>query len=183
LVRPVSPAGPEKSGKSKTKHAALDPSAAAFADPSSSIGYLLRLAFRGFSRALERRTMQYGVSSGQWRFLRQLWSEDGITQRELSRRVGMREPTTVVAVNSLERAGLVMRVPSKEDRRKTHIHLTAKARALEAVLLPMVAEVQSRATRGLSEEEVAALHRALSVMRANLAEELAANDFSGDDTA
>ena len=65
--------------------------------------------FRSFSRALERRTLEHGVSAGQWRFLRQLWLEDGITQRELSARVGMREPTTVVALKSLEAAGLVRR--------------------------------------------------------------------------
>ena len=77
------------------------------ADPTNSIGYLTRIAFRSFSRALERRTAPHGVSSGQWRFLRQLWVEDGLTQRELSRRVGMREPTTVTAVNSLVRSGFV----------------------------------------------------------------------------
>ena len=67
-----------------------------YADPTNSIGYLTRIAFRAFSRALEVRTAPHGVSSGQWRFLRVLWREDGLTQRELSRRVGMREPTTVI---------------------------------------------------------------------------------------
>src|SRR3546814_9202530 len=70
-----------------------------------SIGYLARVVFRSFSRLLERRTLAYDVSAGQWRFLRQLWREDGITQRELSERVGMREPTTVVALKGLEKAG------------------------------------------------------------------------------
>src|SRR3546814_4155790 len=64
------------------------------------------------------------VSAGQWRFLRQLWREDGITQRELSERVGMREPTTVVALKGLEKAGFITRKKTAEDRRKTFIHLT-----------------------------------------------------------
>ena len=67
-----------------------------YTDPENSIGYLARVVFRSFSRLLERRTLTHDVSAGQWRFLRQLWREDGITQRELSERVGMREPTTVV---------------------------------------------------------------------------------------
>ena len=71
-----------------------------YADPGNSIGYLTRIAFRFFSRALEMRTAAHGVSSGQWRFLRVLWLEDGLTQRELSRRVGMREPTTVIALST-----------------------------------------------------------------------------------
>src|SRR5439155_10440134 len=100
-----------------------------YESPSNSLGYLCRIAFRHFSRALEKRTAPRGVSSGQWRFLGVLWNEDGITQRELSRRVGMRGPTTVTALKSLERSGFVRRAPSEEDRRKVHVHLTPMAKA------------------------------------------------------
>src|SRR3546814_2331421 len=93
-----------------------------------SIGYLARVVFRSFSRLLERRTLTHDVSAGQWRFLRQLWREDGITQRELSERVGMREPTTVVALKGLEKAGLITRKKTTDDRRKTFIHLTPHAK-------------------------------------------------------
>ena len=140
-----------------------------YADPGNSIGYLTRIAFRAFSRALETRTAPHGVSSGQWRFLRVLWREDGITQRELSRRVGMREPTTVIALKSLERSGFVTRQKSVEDRRKAHVFLTPEARALEAVLLPAVAEVNAIALAGLSEAEVAVLRKALTQVGRNLA--------------
>jgi DNA-binding MarR family transcriptional regulator len=140
-----------------------------YADPTNSIGYLTRIAFRAFSRALEVRTSPHGVSSGQWRFLRVLWREDGLTQRELSRRVGMREPTTVIALKSLERSGFVTRQKSVEDRRKAHVFLTPEARALEAVLLPAVAEVNAIALAGLSEAEVAVLRKALSQVGRNLA--------------
>ena len=140
-----------------------------YADPINSIGYLTRIAFRAFSRALEVRTSPHGVSSGQWRFLRVLWREDGLTQRELSRRVGMREPTTVIALKSLERSGFVTRQKSVEDRRKAHVFLTPQARALEAVLLPAVAEVNANALAGLSEAEIAVLRKALSQVGRNLA--------------
>src|SRR5215469_12472481 len=106
-----------------------------YATPMNSIGYLTRITFRSFSRRLERLTLPYGVSAGQWPFLRQLWVEEGLTQRELSRRVGMREPTTVTALNTMEKAGLVRRAPSKEDRRKIHVYLTPKAKRLQKPLL------------------------------------------------
>jgi MarR family transcriptional regulator for hemolysin len=139
-----------------------------YADPTNSIGYLTRIAFRAFSRALEVRTAPHGVSSGQWRFLRVLWREDGLTQRELSRRVGMREPTTVIALKSLERSGFVTRQKSLEDRRKVHVFLTPEARALEAVLLPAVAEVNAVALAGLTPDEVAVLRKALTQVGRNL---------------
>jgi DNA-binding MarR family transcriptional regulator len=141
------------------------------ADPTNSIGYLTRIAFRSFSRAMERRTLPHGVTGGQWRFLRQLWVEDGLTQRELSRRVGMREPTTVSAVNSLVRSGFVERAPSRDDRRKVHIRLTQRARELQAELLPLVAEVNDLATHGVSAEDLATFRRVLARINANLADE------------
>jgi DNA-binding MarR family transcriptional regulator len=139
-----------------------------YADPSNSIGYLTRIAFRAFSRALETRTAPYGVSSGQWRFLRVLWREDGLTQRELSRRVGMREPTTVIALKSLERSGFVVRQKSLEDRRKVHVFLTPEAKGLQATLLPAVAEVNDVALAGLTASEIDILRRALSRVGRNL---------------
>lgn len=140
-----------------------------YADPANSIGYLTRIAFRAFSRALEGRTAPHGVSSGQWRFLRVLWREDGLTQRELSARVGMREPTTVIALKSLERSGFVTRQKSLEDRRKAYVFLTPAARALEAVLLPAVSEVNAVALAGLTDNEIKVLRKALSVVGRNLA--------------
>ncbi len=141
-----------------------------YADPSNSIGYLARIAFRSFSRALEVRTAPHGVSSGQWRFLRVLWREDGLTQRELSRRVGMREPTTVIALKSLERSGFVIRRKSVEDRRKVHVFLTPEAKALQPVLMPAVAEVNAIALAGLTKTEIAVLRKALTQVGRNLAE-------------
>jgi len=143
-----------------------------YADPTNSIGYLTRIAFRAFSRALEVRTAPHGVSSGQWRFLRVLWREDGLTQRELSRRVGMREPTTVIALKSLERSGFVTRRKSEEDRRKVHVFLTDTARALQPVLLPAVAEVNDVALAGLTRSEIEILRKALSQVGRNLAAEV-----------
>lgn len=140
-----------------------------YALPANSLGYLTRIAFRSFSSAMERRSLPHGVSSGQWRFLRVLWQEDGLTQRELSRRVGMREPTTVIAVKSLEKSGFVRREPSVEDRRRVHIFLTPLAKKLEAKLLPAVAEVNRIAIRGLSAQEVETLRRLLKTVGANLA--------------
>ena len=64
------------------------------------------------SGSLEKRISPHGVTRGQWYFLRVLWEEDGLSQRELSVRVGMMEPTTVIALRSMEKAGLVRRARS-----------------------------------------------------------------------
>ena len=145
-----------------------DASRRKFEDPTNSVGYLLRIAFRSFSRALERRTLPFGISGGQWRFLRVLWVEDGLTQIELSRRVGMREPTTVAAVNGMERANLVLRRKSKTDRRKVYIHLTTRAKRLRTKLMPFVAEVNTLGLQGLSAARKEGLRRELIQIISNL---------------
>ncbi|SKB26075.1 DNA-binding transcriptional regulator, MarR family [Sphingopyxis flava] len=142
-----------------------------YTNPENSIGYLARVVFRSFSRLLERRTLAYDVSAGQWRFLRQLWREDGITQRELSERVGMREPTTVVALKGLEKAGFITRRKTDDDRRKTFIFLTPHAKKLELTLAPMNAEIHEIATRGMTDEEVETLQSLMRRVIDNLADE------------
>ena len=153
---------PEQKNRQQTEY---------YSDPNNSIGYLVRVAFRSFSRMLEQRTLRHGVSAGQWRFLRQLWMNDGITQRELSEKVGLREPTTVIAIRSLEKAEFVTRRKSKVDRRKIHIYLTKEAKRLEHVLNPCVAEIQDIATDGMSDAEIKQLQTLLKMTIDNLAEE------------
>ncbi|WP_189541584.1 MarR family winged helix-turn-helix transcriptional regulator [Novosphingobium arvoryzae] len=142
-----------------------------YAHPENSLGYLCRIAFRNFSRALEKRTLPLGVTAGQWRFLRVLWAEDGLSQRELSRRVGMREPTTVVALKSLEKAGYIRREPNAADRRVTNVFLTQAARDIEERLLPCVVEVNAMATEGLTPTEANQLRALLGRVIDNLQDE------------
>lgn len=139
--------------------------------PGQSIGYLIRDCYRIFSRALEKRIGRHGVRMGQWFFLRELWEEDGLTQRELSNRVGMMEPTTVVAIRGMVESGLVRRVMDKDDRRKRRIHLTAKGRRLKERLLPFAVEVNAIATQGLTTSEIRAFRRLIRRMEQNLIEE------------
>jgi DNA-binding MarR family transcriptional regulator len=105
---------------------------------------------------------------GTWYFLRALWHEDGLTQRELSRRIGTREPTTMTAILAMERSGLVTRVRNEADRRKQNIYLTPKARQLKATLLPLAQDVVSTATSGFTAEEIELTLQVLGRIQANL---------------
>ena len=88
----------------------------------------------------------------------------------------MREPTTVIAIKSLERSGFVVRRKCDEDRRKVHVFLTPRAHALQPVLLPAVAEVNAIALAGLSKAETETLRKALIQVGRNLASD------AGEDT-
>jgi DNA-binding MarR family transcriptional regulator len=133
-----------------------------------SDGYLVRDAHRAFQRLLERRISPHGVSRGQWYFLRVLWTRDGLSQRELSARVGMMEPTTVIALRSMEKAGLIHRIRSTEDRRVTLVRLTAKAKRMRTDLLRLARDINTQADAGLTPEEIMVFRRVILKMTANL---------------
>src|SRR3974390_596654 len=88
---------------------------------SESVGYQIRATHRALQRFLQLKIEPRGITLGTWYFLRALWKEDGLTQRELSRRVGTMEPTTLNAILVMKKAGFVRRVRNKKDRRKSHV--------------------------------------------------------------
>jgi MarR family transcriptional regulator, organic hydroperoxide resistance regulator len=133
-----------------------------------SLGYLVRDANRAFQRLLEKRIAPHGVTRGQWYFLRVLWEEDGLSQRELSVRVGMMEPTTVIALRSMEKAGLVRRSRSISDRRVTRVHLTAKARRLRSRLLQTSQGVNDQGAEGIDPADLIQFRRVIARMTKNL---------------
>jgi DNA-binding MarR family transcriptional regulator len=136
--------------------------------PQHSIGYLLRDTYRAFSKVLQSRISAHGVTIGQWYFLRVLWEEDGLTQRELSQRVGMMEPTTVTALNGMEKRGYVKRVRNATDRRKVNIFLTEKGRALRSRLLPHAADVNRIAAKSVTPQDIERIRGVLNTMKENL---------------
>lgn len=138
-----------------------------FPKPESA-GYLVRDAHRAFQSELEQRIAPFGVTRGQWYFLRVLWTEDGLSQRELSRRVGMMEPTTVIALQSMEKSGLVRRERTAADKRKAQVWLTPKAQKLKRRLLPIARHITMQARKGVSERDFAQFRDTIARMTENL---------------
>ena len=136
--------------------------------PQLSSGYLVRDAHRAFQRLLERRIAPSGVTRGQWYFLRVLWIADGLSQRELSARVGMMEPTTVIALRSMERSSLIRRVRGDDDRRKVRVFLTAKAKRLRNDLLDLARSITEEAEHGIAARDLGSFRRVITRMTANL---------------
>jgi DNA-binding MarR family transcriptional regulator len=136
--------------------------------PEETIGFLLWDATRAFTTEFSTRIARHGVSFGLWPFLRELWEEDGLTQSELSRRVHMKGPTTVAAINRLERNGMVRRVQNKSDGRKINVYLTEKGRRTYDLAMPEVEAINRRGLDRIVERDQAQLKRMLKRIRGNL---------------
>lgn len=133
-----------------------------------SIGAQVRRTARLFAQDLQAALAPHDVPVGMWYFLRVLWEEDGLTQREISERVGATAPTSVEQLRNIEARGWILRKPSAQDRRKLHFHVTLEGRALERRLLFYAAEVNAAALAGLTEGEIGFLRLALLRIQENL---------------
>ena len=143
--------------------------AAAFdVDPSRSVGYLIRDSSRLILAKLQALLAPHDVTLGQYFVLRELWQREGLTQRELSDRIAIQEQSTVATIDAMEKRDLVVRVRSTQDRRKIHIHLTDRSRALRERLLSYAAHVINTATADFSSDELEALRTSLQKLKSNL---------------
>ena len=147
---------------SKTSRAATFPM-------EQSIGSQVRRTHRLFAQALQAALAPQEIPLGMWYFLRALWEEDGLTQREISERVGATAPTAVEQLRNMEKRGLISRRASEEDRRKVHFHLTELGRSVETELLAYAEGVNRIAMEGFTEGEIGFLRLALMRMQDNLA--------------
>jgi MarR family transcriptional regulator, organic hydroperoxide resistance regulator len=135
-----------------------------------SVGYQVRATNRAFQTALRDNVETFGVSPGMWYFLRLLWQHDGLTQRELARRIGLMEPTAFAALTAMERRGLIRRVKNVADRRKVNVHLTAHGKALRETMLPIAHDVNADGLKGLAKDEVLTLLGLLKRIERNLSD-------------
>ena len=143
--------------------------------PDDRLAHLIRDVARMQMRALQQRLAMHEVSFGHWTFLRILWVNDGLTQRELSESAGVMEPTTFSAVKAMEALGLIERRHLAGNRKNMHVFLTDKGRALEPVLVPLAEQVNDVSVQGISPSTVATVRKVLLGM----IESLAADEVTG----
>src|SRR5258707_4790110 len=98
-----------------------------------------------------------------------IWgSKDGLAQRVQSAGVGTMEPTTVIALRSMEKSGLIRRVRSSDDKRRSQVWLTAKAQRLRDELLALARDITDAAELGVSRDDLALFRRVIRRMTENL---------------
>ena len=139
--------------------------------PNDRLAHLVRDAGRAYTRALQLRLADYGVPFGHWAFLRILWECDGLTQRELSDRAGVMEPTTFAAMKTMEALGYIERRQLPENKKNMYVHLTPAGRALKKKLVPLAEDTNQVSIQGLSASDIQTTRRVLLTILSNLAQD------------
>lgn len=137
--------------------------------PNDRLAHLVRDAGRAYTRALQLRLARHEVPFGHWTFLRILWETDGLTQRELSDRAGVMEPTTFAAMKTMEALGYIERRQLPDNKKNMYVHLTSAGRALKKKLIPLAEETNRVSIQGISAADVQTTRRVLLAILENLA--------------
>jgi DNA-binding MarR family transcriptional regulator len=139
--------------------------------PNDRLAHLVRDAGRAYTRALQLRLADHGVPFGHWTFLRILWDHDGLTQRELSDRAGVMEPTTFTAMKNMEALGYIERRQLPGNKKNMYVHLTPAGRALKKQLVPLAEQTNQVSIQGLNASDIQTTRKVLLAILHNLAQD------------
>ena len=136
--------------------------------PQDRLAHLVRDTARAYSRSLQARLARHHVAFGHWTFLRILWQKDGLTQRELSMRAGVMEPTTFSALKTMQGLGYIEIRHLAENKKNKHVFLTPLGQQLRQALVPLAQETNRISVKGLGAEEVVTARKVLLQLLHNL---------------
>ena len=110
----------------------------------------------------------HDVTAEEWAMLMLLWADAPQSMTALAAR-SLRDRTTVTRLlDGLVAKGLVVRLPDRDDRRRTQISLSDNGKALEEPLTQLVGQSIMRSNAGLTQDEITTTVRVLRHMTDNL---------------
>lgn len=128
-----------------------------------------QLGGRIFARLLKEHGVDQ-INPAQGRIMFVLWQEDNIPINDLAQRTKLGKSTLTSMLDRLEAIGLVMRVPSKKDRRKILIQRTPKDKDLEDLYVQVSQEMTRIWYKGFSDTRIKRFEADLQKILDNLTE-------------
>lgn len=125
------------------------------------IGELHRASGIYFSKKFSK----FGIGSGQYVFLLNLYKNSGITQEELTEKVKLDKATTARAIKKLEDEGYVSRVKKENDKRAYRLELTEKAENIKEEVYSIMEQWENKVRGCLTKEETEELINLLIKLR------------------
>lgn len=95
----------------------------------------------------------HNIMHGFTYFLMALYEQDGQTQTELQKIIGIEQPTVVRTLDRMQRDGLIERKQSPTDRRVFHIYLTKKGLSCKDAVLSSAVNLNKLLLQPFSEKE------------------------------
>jgi DNA-binding MarR family transcriptional regulator len=127
-------------------------------------------ASTAIARRLQKKFNAAGlnITIEQWSVLYHLWKHEGISQQELCNATFRDKPSITRLVDNLEKANLVKRVPSENDRRINLIYLTKQAQKLQEETMALADETLNEALITVPSDRIDVCKEVLQVVYDNL---------------
>lgn len=122
-------------------------------DKTRAAGVLASEVARLYSAELQRQLAPLGLTSAQFLVLSEIGGRDGLTQRDLTERLGVEQATMANTLNRMQRDGLIERRPHPEDGRAQIVMATAPARELVAAAGAIAKQVNDQVLAALPSAE------------------------------
>jgi DNA-binding MarR family transcriptional regulator len=141
---------------------------------ASELEELFPLSYAIFAMARTHRAIAAGGLAGLGLFpnqeimLIQLAGAGGLSQKTLAQTLEVSHPTVAKTVARMERAGLVTRRPSDQDKRVSLVSLTRAGRRLHDHIVAVWRDLDARTQAGLTATEQRAFIRTARKIRSNL---------------
>lgn len=134
-------------------------------DNCQHIGKYIGELHRASSIYFSKKFNKFGIGSGQYIFLLNLYRNSGITQEELTDIVKLDKATTARAIKKLEEEGYVSRVKKENDKRAYRLELTEKAENIKEEVYSIMDQWENKVRSCLTKEETEELINLLSKLR------------------
>lgn len=133
------------------------------------VSKIKQLSDRIFERLLARQGID-AFNGAQGRILYVLWQEDGVSIKTISERCGLAITSLTTMLERMENQGLIRRVPSEQDKRKTLLYLTDQAKKLRADSEVVSGQMRDVFYRDFTAAEIEQFETYLNRVRTNLEE-------------
>jgi len=137
-------------------------------DPRESLGYLVTDLGRLFGRVFDRRVAHLELTRAQWRALKRIGHDEGITQVELADQLDMEPIAVGRVIDRLQKAGFVERRADPADRRVWRLHLSPHSAAIMDQVETVARSVREDAMAGIGRDDLATTLSVLDRLRENL---------------
>ena len=117
------------------------------------IGKYISQLYRKGSVFINKEVSEYGIGSGQFMFLLELYINDGKNQEEIAETLKIDKGTTARALKKLEEQGFVTRIKDENDKRSNKIYLNDKAKDVREGVLDVLNDWNKEITKSKTEEE------------------------------
>lgn len=108
------------------------------------------------------------LTKKQWIVLKRLSQQDGLPQQELALITGRDKASLARLINTMEKKGLVARIPSKEDRRVNYIYMTKRGENIFEQTKPIIKEVLDNLQESIPYTKISETIEVIKTVQSNI---------------